>query len=336
MESEATYNIVYASDENYVSIMATSIVSLMVNNRSIGEIVFYIMADNISAESQHMLESMVKKYNRKIFFINVKDTIEWLKDSGINAFGENQNYTTFLRLFLINKIPVKTEKILYLDCDTLVVDSLENLFSIEMKEAIVAGVKDIVPQYYIEGLGIDRSNYINCGVLLINVAKWKNYGTEDKIINFISKSKRFFWYSDQDVINCVLENKIKIIDLKYDVLSENLLWRYESLKNICEIDFSKYYSAAEYELQRKNPVIIHFVPNILERPWQGGKFLTDKWMYYYNITGFAGTHLMKKKELTNKRKFIQWLYLHFPEKIVSQIYGIKRKKELRERLLIYD
>ena len=66
MESEATYNIVYASDENYVSIMATSIVSLMVNNRSIGEIVFYIMADNISAESQHMLESMVKKYNRKI------------------------------------------------------------------------------------------------------------------------------------------------------------------------------------------------------------------------------------------------------------------------------
>ena len=90
MESEATYNIVYASDENYVSIMATSIVSLMVNNRSIGEIVFYIMADNISAESQHMLESMVKKYNRKIFFINVKDTIEWLKDSGINANGENQ------------------------------------------------------------------------------------------------------------------------------------------------------------------------------------------------------------------------------------------------------
>lgn len=336
MESEATYNIVYASDENYAFIMATSIVSLMENNRSIDKIVFYVLADGISIKSQQMLENMVQKYDREICFIDLKDIIGWLKDSGINTFGENENYTTYLRLFLINRIPVSTEKILYLDCDTLVLGSLESLFSTDMKEAIVAGVKDIVPQYYVQGLNVDCSNYINAGVLLISVAKWKDYGTEDKIIKFISESKRLFWYPDQDIINCVLRNKIKIIDLKYDVLSENLLWGYESLKNIYEIDYSKYYSAAEYELQRKYPVVIHFVPNILERPWQGGKFLTDKWLHYFNKTGFDVTRLLKKKKLTNKRKFIQWLYLHFPEKIVSQIYGIKRKKELRERLLTYD
>ena len=44
-------NVMYAADDNYAEIMAVSILSLMLSNQMIDEIIFYIVQDEISTEN---------------------------------------------------------------------------------------------------------------------------------------------------------------------------------------------------------------------------------------------------------------------------------------------
>ena len=65
-------------------------------------------------------------------------------------------------------------------------------------------------------LDVDGKTYINAGVLLINIEKYKELTTPTKINNYIKKNKDTLKYQDQDVINRMFKNKIKYLDNKFN------------------------------------------------------------------------------------------------------------------------
>lgn len=53
--------------------------------------------------------------------------------------------TSYARLFLSEILPDTINEVLYLDCDIIVNNSLENIFSLNMSDYAVAGVLDTLP-----------------------------------------------------------------------------------------------------------------------------------------------------------------------------------------------
>ena len=53
--------------------------------------------------------------------------------------------------------------------------------------------------------------YINAGVLLINLKLWRKDNLSFKLTDAIEKNKENFLLGDQDAINFVCKNKIKIM-----------------------------------------------------------------------------------------------------------------------------
>lgn len=326
-----TYNIMYSSDENYVPLMLTSIISLIENSRQTQKIVFYILSDGITKQSKQKIKTIIEKYKCKVSFIPMEESLSKIKLCGINPFGENLNYTAYARLFGISKIGLSSGRLLYLDCDTLIFQSLDSLFEEELNDACIAGVLDVVPQKYKDKIGIGwEDTYINSGVLLVDLQKWNEVQVDEKLKDFFASIQRSYRYPDQDILNIVLKNKIKVIDIKYDMLSDNYLWGYHTLRRMFDINYDRYYSKKIYESQRKDPVIVHFVPNILGRPWQGGLFLKDEWYSYFQKTGYKDEEFIEYRPVTKKRKVLRWMYLHLPEPVVGYIYGNKRRKELNK------
>ena len=147
---------------------------------------------SITDEQVEFLEQVVKSknINNKIVKIDVTDLYE-------EEFGHCKNETayctpyTLLRL-LADKVPQIPDKILYLDIDMMAGDDISKLYDIDITEYEYAAVKE---KY---GSWIIRPDYINAGILLLNMKKIKETGLLLRARELIKKRKLLF--ADQDAI----------------------------------------------------------------------------------------------------------------------------------------
>lgn len=147
---------------------------------------------SITDEQVEFLEQVVKSknINNKIIKIDVTDLYE-------EEFGHCKNETayctpyTLLRL-LADKVPQIPDKILYLDIDMMAGDDISKLYDIDITEYEYAAVKE---KY---GSWIIRPDYINAGMLLLNMKKIKETGLLLRARELIKKRKLLF--ADQDAI----------------------------------------------------------------------------------------------------------------------------------------
>lgn len=139
------------------------------------------------------LNKIVKSKNVENSVIKIDVTNLYEKEF-LNCANENAYCTpyTLLRLLadLISDIP---DKLLYLDIDIMVGDDIKKLYNIDISEYEYAAVKE---KY---GCWIIRPDYINAGMLLLNMKKIKKETQLlEKARNLIKTKKMLF--ADQDAI----------------------------------------------------------------------------------------------------------------------------------------
>ena len=175
---------------------------ISITNKTKSDITCYIFTMDVSRikpdyvsitdEQVEFLEQVVKSknINNKIVKIDVTDLYE-------EEFGHCKNETayctpyTLLRL-LADKVPQIPDKILYLDIDMMAGDDISKLYDIDITEYEYAAVKE---KY---GSWIIRPDYINAGMLLLNMKKIKETGLLLRARELIKKRKLLF--ADQDAI----------------------------------------------------------------------------------------------------------------------------------------
>ena len=157
------------------------------------------------------LNKIVKEKNKenKVIKIDVTDLYE--KEFG---HGKNENAYctpyTLLRL-MADLIPEIPDKILYLDIDMMVAKDISELYNIDISEYEYAAVRE---KY---GSKIIRPDYINAGMLLLNMKKIKETGLLEKARELIKKRKLPF--ADQDAIFWSTSKKL-LLPRKYNEQSK--------------------------------------------------------------------------------------------------------------------
>lgn len=138
------------------------------------------------------LNRVVKSKNSKNIVIKIDVTALYEKE-----FGKCKNETayctpyTLLRLLadLVDNIP---DKLLYLDIDMMIAKDISTLYNIDISEYEYAAVRE---KY---GSKIIRPDYVNAGMLLLNMKKIKETGLLEKARSLIKTRKLLF--ADQDAI----------------------------------------------------------------------------------------------------------------------------------------
>lgn len=275
-------NICLSCDDNYVKYAGVAIASILANANEDDELYIYILDGKIKTDSKNKILALKNIKNCSIEFIpiNEKEFEDYKK-------VKNHSYisiSTYYRLKLATLLP-NIDKILYLDCDIIVNSSLSELFLSELENYIFAGVKDI-------DIAIrNNSNYVNAGVLLMDLNKVRKNNIQEKFYSFAKENYNKIELGDQGIINEVLKGQIKIVDDKYNVQSE------------CFIRRSSF---------TKNPAIVHFVG--LKKPWVIGSWSHHKKLYF------------KYLELTPwKLNFQEKLYYEVWNNIVSFYTWYKHK-----------
>lgn len=260
-------NVLYVCDDKYSYFAGISIISLLDSQRKSELISIFLVNDGISNENIQKLKHICNRDNVVLEFIDFS-AIGKLIQTDIKS--ERWNKNVFARL-LCGEIFCNRDidKIIYLDCDTLVMSSLDDLWATDLKGNLVAAVNESMGVLHKRAIGLnDGLPYVNSGVLLIDVNNWKKYSIDKKILDYISKHGKLE-YPDEAALNNVLQNRILLLKPKYNATSLTFYFTVENLKKYRKSRINN--SKTEWNEAVNSPVVVHFTSTFLdERPWEEG------------------------------------------------------------------
>ncbi len=314
-------NVMYASDDNYAEIMGVSILSLLDCNKEIDTISFYIIEDNISDNNKKRLISIVEQYHRKLIFIKKPDIREML---GVNLKTLRWSDSAYSRIFLkeLFKEENYVEKILYIDCDTLIVDSLIDLWETDISDSLGAACLECMSNMHKRIIGkTKKDNYINSGILLLNVKRWIEEDVQAVCVNFIQKYRGKTEYVDQGVINGAVSEQFKLVSPRYNLTALAYDFTYEEMQIYRKPSFG--YTKDEWQEAVKRPAIIHFTTSFLSiRPWYEGSChpYAAQWKAYHDKSPWSG-NAYRKLVNKDKRDKRENLYRKLPKRLAVHAAG---------------
>lgn len=311
-------NIVYASDDNFAEIMGVSMLSLFENNKNESEIVVYILDDDIKEKNKLNIDALVEQYGRTVQYVPLKE----LKSKLSKMSQQRGSLSTFSRLFLTQLLPQECERVLYIDCDTIIRHSLNTFYSAEFEGNIACGVMDCISKQHRARIGLlEDAVYINAGVMLIDLCSWRDQHIEEKIEAVIKKFNGHVPYADQGIVNLALQGRIKCVHPKYNCISVYTAFSFNDLLEYRQP--SACISSAEIEEAKKDPVIAHFVTLFcISRPWMKnsrGPFFDD-WRFYKQMSPWkdAPERVERKGRV---QKISGFLYKYAPRSLSLAILG---------------
>ena len=257
--------VAYSSDNNYAKFLYISLYSLLEKNKGFGEIHVAVMDSGIEPGNRARLEVLCRGYKRDIAFYPLTDVKERLRLSEESV--RKISVASYSRLFLAGLVP--HERVLYLDCDTIVNDSLLELWNFGLDEYLIAGVEDTVDAHFKQVIGLPpQARYVNAGLLLLNLKAWRQEGLEERFIAFIRRFEGSVPHHDQGTLNGVCHPRVGILPLRYNVTSNVYSFPVRTIRRMYGL--AAYYPQQELDVALANPAIVHFTSGLLGRPWEEG------------------------------------------------------------------
>ncbi|MEJ0045086.1 MAG: glycosyltransferase [Rhodospirillales bacterium] len=160
----------------------------------------------------------------------------------------------YTRLWVAEFFEETVERVLYLDCDMVVVGSLDALWEAPLAGHTIGAVS-IPGSTRCAHLEIpEASGYFNSGVLLIDLVRWRNTGAFGRLIDYIISNSDKLIDPDQDALNATLHADRMALDYVWNVTSP-FYFDYHDLR----------LPAAQVHQIQADARIIHF--NGASKPW---------------------------------------------------------------------
>lgn len=304
--ADSAIHVVFAADANYAPPLAVAMVSAARNCDPQRKLIFHVLQYGITGALRDRVE-------KSIAMARVPNArVDWLDApvEKIDKFSLAHRYTTaltFARLLLPEMMPPEVEKVIYLDCDLVVNGDLAKLWDTDIADKALGAVRDIsgfvsepdgVVNYAQLGIPADAP-YFNAGVLVMNLAKWRDADIGAKVIAHLSKYQDIIRMADQEALNAVLWNDWR--ELAYG-------WNWQILHR-------------DYRSGKLDPVwtpmetskdIIHFTTG--EKPWRPDCDYSEKAYYfrYLDQTDWRGMRPSGLQELRARfKRMLQGLVNHF-------------------------
>ena len=311
-------DILYTCDNNYVWLMGTSMLSLFENNKNLSNITVYLLGENISKENKTLLENIANEYKRKCIVIDMPEI--YIPDNLVSARWPK---SAFSRLYAGEILPDELDRILYLDCDTIISGSISDLEKLDIADKYIFGVKDCIGKLYKKNIGLSVNDiYINAGVLLMNLDKLRKLSLGNLIDEYLKTYFPFINYADQDVLNGILIGKIGVLSPKYDVMTIDFAHSYDEIKRLRRP--KNFYSEAELSEAVLTPVVIHYTTNMkVIRPWYENSDHPQKEEFrrYWENSPWKNSKLEQMLFKSKEAKLIS-LIEKLPRKMSCTVLGI--------------
>ena len=211
-------------------------------------------------------------------FASLEFQVHTVSDQLFRAPSEETLSRAIYYRLLLPDVLSGTDKVVYLDCDVIVLRDIGDLFDIPLAGYAVAAVPDYSLDYQTrscgvpwQGLAVNLASYVkhvanstvdtyfNSGVMVMDLAAWRRDGIAAKCFDRIK-----IWpdtrFADQDTLNAVVTDYLRL-DCRWNAFSHFVLS--ETPKRVDEA------WAAIVDLWTSDPWIVHFAG--AGKPWSSSR-----------------------------------------------------------------
>lgn len=314
---ESEIHVAFCLDDRYAPHCAAVMASVIANNK--GErITFHLLSDSLSERNRHIIKAWTAEHEGMSVQFHAIDRQRFEPFSvGKSTY---LNISTYFRLILPELLS-DLERVIYLDCDTLVVDTLRPLWNTNLEGYALAGVRDRINDYVrvYNRLGYSMTDgYVNAGVLLINLQRWREDNVFQKAVTIAQTMQGRLHNHDQDIINLLYHGSVLFLDFRWNVLEwflmeERFLW------------ISKQYYP-EIERAIKQPAVLHYCTPA--KPWNAECANPFKHLYsqYRAMTPWPTYELIRRSKPTIRQRILN------VAKCLCSMIGLYRYEPRRSRV----
>ena len=217
--------IFFTINDDYAPFLAVALNSAIKNcnkNRSYRAIVLHQGLNPTNTQKLKALETE----NFKIEITPMKANFESLDDRMSNRLRcDYFTLTIYFRLFIPAMFP-QYDKGIYIDSDVVLTDDIAKLFDTDIGDNFIGACSDLsiadIPElvhYTEDAVGVKQhKDYINSGVLLMNLKKLREYGLEEHFLNLLNTYHFDSIAPDQDYLNAMCNGKIHYLDNAWDTM----------------------------------------------------------------------------------------------------------------------
>lgn len=283
--------VVYITDNNFVMQTAVSITSLIYNRKNTNYKI-YVIGSDLSSNNIEILKTLSTKNVSVEVIEGDLQKIANLHFYNVDCKKHLSATESALFKFQIPNFFHQYSKILYLDGDTIITNSLKELYNTDIENYYAAAVHDTGKLYFKHKYTQLCPDYFNSGVMLLNLDLMRKDSITEKLIQVKLEQKDSF-LMDQNALNVVFKDKVKIIDIKYNLLIQNLErskdhWNIEQINDLFK---SNYKNINEI---KKRARIIHFSSK--DKPWYFSNITFAKlWYKFYKKSPLGKIPLKREK-----------------------------------------
>ncbi len=280
--------IFFTIDDKYAPYISVAIKSIIDNASKEYKYKIIVLHQQLNEENINKISSL-KNENFEINFIDMKDGLESITDREENRLRcDYFTLTIYFRLFIPDMFP-EYEKAIYIDSDIVVPGDISELYNIELGSNLIGACNDKsvidvpeIAKYMEEAIGVSKYEYINSGVLLMNLKEMRNKEFTKKFLELLNAYHFDCVAPDQDYLNAMCNGKILYLDEKWDAMP------------------------AEGKEPLKNPKLIHY--NLFQKPWCYDNIQYEEYFwkyakqtdYYDEIINYKNNYSEEKKEADRK------------------------------------
>ncbi|MBT0815598.1 hypothetical protein KJQ77_03415, partial [Campylobacter lari] len=247
-------NIVFVCDHKSVKKCAVSMLSTLNNKNELDYIKFYFIYDEKFTKEELECLNIFNTSCSSVTLCQVdsKDFVAYKNTTQRKAMPLNAYYRLHIPWILH-----KEDRAIYIDYDTIVNDSLWDIYNLNIDNYYLAAVDDAWKYgRYRQMMHIQpESRHYNSGMMVINCKKWRQENIKDKFIEFSKNHKDVFVLADQFLINTIINKNVLYLSLEWNLQLARKEWN-EKL----EFDDDN-----ELKNATENPKIIHYN---FGKPWQ--------------------------------------------------------------------
>lgn len=265
--------IVLLSSNYYVPYLAVFLKSLVNNSNKALNYDIIILHKEIHEYSKKRLERVIDGHdNFSIRYFNPKKRLNQTEFYIASPCYCEEAYYRILAPWILKNY----DRAIVMDCDIIALTDIAELYNVKIdKENYLAGVKDTVYMGMLNGVVPDNMeycketlkmkypyDYINTGVLLIELARVRNDFSEEQLVTFCSENN--FRIQEQDAINSFFQGKIQFIDRKWNYFVEMNEWNTACLNAAPTQEKKAYYNIDIYS-ENNRPYLVHYANQ--PKPW---------------------------------------------------------------------
>ncbi|AQP41290.1 lipopolysaccharide glycosyltransferase [Streptococcus gallolyticus] len=253
-----TIPVFFATDDRYAKYLHVSLVSLIAHTSPLHSYHIHILNQGLTDQHQANFKKL-ETDNVTVDLVDMGEHFAQVMTGDTSTLrGDYSTMTIYFRLFIAEMFPAY-DKAIYLDADTILLRDIAELFETDLSGNLVAAAFDsfasevpITKRYVEEILGLEATDYLNSGVLVMNLKAMRAVNFCQHFVNLRTAYNFDLLAGDQDYLNVMTDGAKVKLSSDWNVLPQ---------------------------IRIDSPKLIHY--NLFDKPWHYEGLAYEEYFWEY-------------------------------------------------------